>query len=153
MMRPTQRMTGALIPGTVLHSREDVQRMQDGISRYSILIDNAASSCASLPADQFQGWRLQGYVPAQQYAQADVPSVLNQLALNTMIENGIGIRKVIDAWAVKIKGYGCNVALVETPKPYEDLITAAKWGVGAVVTISVIALIIKLANVVEAVEK
>jgi len=151
-MRST-RMFGALIPGTVYHSRDEVQRIQDAVARKSVLIDNSATSCAALDQATLTGWRLNGYIPAQQYAQEDVPSSVNFIGLNSMWESGIALQQQLDTWAAQLRGDGCNVPIVLPPKPYEDIISAAKWIGGTLVVLAGVVAVVKIAEVIDDAER
>ena len=151
-MTPTARMMGALVPGAVLYSRADVQALQDRINRGSLVIDRGASTCVSLDAATLQSWRLTGYVPAQQYASADVPSALNVPALNAMYEQGQSLRSQLEVWAERLSQAGCSVPLAKAPAAYQSEIAAAKFVVGSLVVLAGLGLAIKVASIIEKVE-
>jgi hypothetical protein len=131
-------MFGAIIPGTAFHSRDEIQRIQDSVQRRSTIIDTAASTCTALDAGTLTGWRLNGYIPAQQYAGQDLPISLNIIGLNAMWEQGIALQGQLDSWATQLRGDGCNVPLISAPKPYGDVISAAKWIGGTLLVLGVL---------------
>lgn len=146
-------MVAGLIPGpsAILNtkSREDVQRVQNGVNRVSIILDNVATSCGNVDAKMFQSWRLTGYVPAQQYAQEEVPSAINIGALHDMWERGIALRMQLDAWAAQFRAAGCKVPLVEPGGAWDGVITGVKWVGGTLVVLAGLVLAIKIATVTE----
>lgn len=146
-------MFGALIPGTVYYSRDTIQRIQDAVARKSVLIDNAATTCAALDQATLTGWRLNGYIPAQQYAQEDVPSALNIVGLNSMWEAGLALQNQLDSWAAQLRGDGCSVPIVLAPKPYENIVSAAKWIGGTLVVLAGVVAVVKIAEVVDDAER
>ena len=148
-------MFGAIIPGTAFHTRDEIQRMQDAIQRKAVLIDNSATSCAALDQNTLTSWRLNGYIPAQQFANQDPPSTLGpsmvtaQLALNQMFEAGIALQQHLDQWVEQLRSYGCNVPIVLAEKPWSDVISAAKWVGGTLVVLGILGVAWKGLGVVE----
>jgi hypothetical protein len=146
-------MVAGLLPGPSaiinIKSREDVQRVQNGVNRVSIILDGVATTCAQLDAATFQSWRLTGYVPAQQYAQEEVPSAINIGGLHDMWERGILIRQQLDAWAAKFRAAGCNVPLVEPGGAWDGVITGIKWVGTTLVVLAALGLAIKVAEIAE----
>ena len=146
------------VPGFTGHTREEVQRIQDAVDRRSTFIDNTASACPNLSATTLSAWRLEGYVPAQQYASTPVPVAVtglgsNSSAIEDLWQQGIAQQGNLHAWATTLTAGGCTVPDPRAERAWDEIITAGKWIAGTLGVAAVIGLAVKMLDVVEKAEE